>query len=721
LPKQTSSKRPALHFILGALFSAATGQAFLAWADQPWTLFPGLLGYALALFFLFRIPGSESPSSPKPLSPRLELALSLLILAVALGLRVYHLDSLPSGMHTDQGLEGQSAQRIAFEGWRPFFEVFNYHVPEIFMYYQLAVWFKLFGSSYQTFHVFFALFALAAFPLAYWTFRQLSGPRVALLSLFLLSAMRWHLIFSRNGFPTIQVPFYLFGALAFWVFGLKKKNPWMLLVASLFCGLGLYTYQSFKAVPLLMLALGLYELGINRQGRPVLRRNLIFFFLSVGLLAAPLVWYMARHESFGNRERELFIGKAVMEQKNLMPVLQVWAGTAMMFNRVGDENPRHNIPGHRMLDDITGIFFVLGFALALRRWKQRDAFYPLAGFCVMSLPCLLSTDIAHANRLLALTPFVAWFAASSMDSFWGETGVKPRFRNWALPLGLFLLLLVCFLNFKTYFVEQAGNDDCWKGYGPEQNFIGRNIETLERQQPGKYDYFLSPAYFGNHTVAFLGYPAGERMESLQIPAQLAPGGWPSDRDAVFVLEEGKLGLLNFLQNLFPDGKLDRLTDRDGRTLVYWFEVSRDSLKTLTGWKRGLQGTYIAASGWNGKPLVVRRDPVLNFTYKGDFPFTDYPPFRIRWTGTLETPRPGNYQFQVLTSDQAQLWLDGKLVPLEKPLTLTAQAHALRLDFEKDGGDAMALHLVWKKPGEDKWEVVPATAFGLTAQMRSSKF
>jgi hypothetical protein len=24
---------------------------------------------------------------------------------------------------------------------------------------------------------------------------------------------------------------------------------------------------------------------------------------------------------------------------------------------------------------------------------------------------------------------------------------------------------------------------------------------------------------------------------------------------------------------------------------------------------------------------------------------------------------------------------------------------------------MVLHLVWKKPGEEKWEVVPASAFG----------
>ena len=59
--------------------------------------------------------------------------------------------------------------------------------------------------------------------------------------------------------------------------------------------------------------------------------------------------------------------------------------------------------------------------------------------------------------------------------------------------------------------------------------------------------------------------------------------------------------------------------------------------------------------------------------------------------------------------------------MEKPLALTARAHTLRLDFEKENGDEMVLHLVWKKPGMDKWEVIPATAFGKTIQRPNDQF
>jgi hypothetical protein len=90
---------------------------------------------------------------------------------------------------------------------------------------------------------------------------------------------------------------------------------------------------------------------------------------------------------------------------------------------------------------------------------------------------------------------------------------------------------------------------------------------------------------------------------------------------------------------------------------------------------------------------------------------DFPPFRVRWAGELIVPRSGDYEFKILTSDEAKLWLDEGQVTSEKKLFLSAGAHSLRLDYQKWEGDFMALHLLWKKPGQENWEVVPATAFG----------
>jgi 4-amino-4-deoxy-L-arabinose transferase-like glycosyltransferase len=715
VPSRKVSNLPRILLVLGL---AALGQLFLAQTGEAWTLWPGLLFYGAALWKarpLFSISPLKQDPTPT-LAPRTEILSFVSIMFLGLFLRVFRLDSLPSGMHTDQGLMGISALKIAFEGWRPFFEVFNYHVPEVGMYYQLACWFKLLGSSYFTFHLFFALFALAAFPLVYWTFRQLSGPRVALLALFILAVMRWHLIFSRNGFPTIQVPFYMFGTLAFWLFWLRRGKPWALAVSALFCGVGLYTYQSFKAVPFLMLILAVYEYFLRREETKITREHILAFFLMVELVAAPFIWYMVKQGSFGNRERTLFILNEVEEKKSLAPVLNDWFGTALMFNREGDANARHNIPGHRMLDDVTGVFFVLGLAYAFYRRRERGGFYALSGFFVMSLPCLLSTDAAHANRMLAVTPFVAFFAASALD-FLGNRAQSFLKNRRAVPAALGILLAaLAAQNAYTYFVEQASNDECWRGYGVEQTYIGKKMGQLEEKQPGHFNYFLTTAYDGNHTIAYLGYAARNRTFPLLLRQMMGKNGLPSDRDAVFVLEEGKTGVFDFLKALFPGGHEERCLDKNRHTLVYWYEVPAVALRFFRGWPQGIQGTYINSLEWSGVPVAVRWDPVLNFTHKFDFPFTDYPPFSVLWNGRLNTPASGLYQFQILTSDWAELEIDGRKIgesPTGEPgkLELSKGTHRILVRYRKKDGDAMALHLIWKKPGEERWEVVPAAAFG----------
>ena len=695
--------------LLLALGLAALGQLLLSQRDQTWTLGPGLFLDILAFGILARRGRSPFPdASRRPLPLLVEGGLFVTILSLALFFRLYHIDSLPAGMHTDQGLIGQCALRILHEGWRPLGEVFDFEVPELLLFYQIAGWFGLAGSSYFTFHLFFVLLSLASFLLIYWTFRQWAGSRAALLSLFLLAVMRWSWVMTRNGYPSTQVPFYLFGALGFWAHGRKSGKEWPLYVSSLFVGIGFYTYQAFKIVPLLMFILGLRECLRRREET---LRPFFLYALVVFILVAPLLAVMSGRGNIGHREAELFLGTKIMAEKSLEPLKEVWAGTALMFNRSGDTNPRHNLPGHRMLDDATAVFFILGLAWAWRRRKDPDFGEPLLGFGVMLLTGLLSSDPANSNRLVSLTPFVALFAGVVMEASWTFSG--SFFKNRVVPIGLGVLLLggLAAQNAHTYFVEQAASPDCREAFGLEQTDIGKMIENMERLQPGQRNFFIEPAYFKSHTTTFLAYPARRTTFEFQ-PADWSAGNLPKDRQAIVFLEKDGSGTAGFLKNLCPEMDFSGCCGEDNGSLrLYVGTATTESLGKIKPWERGLKGVYVNASDWNTAPVAVRRDPVINFISKYDFPFTHTPPFRIRWTGKLDVPAKGEYGFQVLTTDRGRLWLDGKEVGREKTWPLKEGLHPLRLELEKDGGDALALHLVWKKPGSSQWEVIPATAFG----------
>ena len=708
LPNPGPTQHPT--FLWRTFLLAATGQAFLAQASRSWTLFPGLLlfGAAVAVLYYSFPDDAKKENKPKPLSLSRELFLFTFILLAAFFFRICDIDSLPAGMHTDQGLTGLCALRILHEGWRPFGEVFDYQVPEILLFYQLAAWFALVGSSYFTFHLFFILLSLAAFPFVYWTIRQWAGQRPALLSLFILAVMRWNWIETRNGYPSIQVPFYLFAALAFWAYWIKSRKKWAFILSALFVGIGFYSYQAFKIVPLLMAIYAAYEFFLLkkkiRNSRPFLS-----YFLIVLTIVLPLLTVMVQKGILGHREADLFIGTKIVQEHSLKPLWDVWTGTLLMFNRSGDLNPRHNIPGMRMLDDITAVFFILGLALAWRRRKEREGFYPLAGFGVMLLTGLLSTDPAHSNRLVSLTPFVAYFAGSAFVFFWNHS--KAAFKKSAVPaaIGTLLLAGMTAQNTLTYFVGQAEDPRCREAFGVEQTFIGKSIESLEESHPSNQHYFVDSFYFANHTVQFLSYPAHSDVMALNLQ-DWAGGRMPKDNSAILYLGSEKSGWVDFLKTLFPT-MLPPDKIQIGKISIYGCVIQKNLLGLVHPWERGLQATYLNATDWNGKPVTVQTDPVLNFTSKFDFPFTSGPPFRIRWTGSLEISKVGEYQFQVLTTDNAQLRLDGKSVVLEKPFRLATGPHKLRLDFEKDSGDSLALNFIWKKPGDDKWEVVPATAFG----------
>jgi 4-amino-4-deoxy-L-arabinose transferase-like glycosyltransferase len=689
-------------------------QCFLTQTERSWTWVPGLVLLALSFWNVGKIDVSAESSRSiisTEINPKLETFIFFLIFFLGLFFRLYRMDSISLGLHPDQGLTGLFALRILHEHWRPFSAILASPVPDALLSYLLAGWFGLVGSSAYSFHFFLVLLSLGAFPFIYWTFRQLSGSRTALLSLFFLAVMRWNWVEVRNAHDGAYTPLFIFGTLSFFLLASRKGKPIFLIPAAFFCGIGLYGYQALKTVPFLVLALAVFEFRRKNREIKISRPAVLFFFLLILGMSFPLLHYIAQDGSFGQRESELFIGKKILGEKSLRPLLKVWTGTAVMFNRKGDLNPWHNLPGHRMLDDGTGILFLLGLAYAWRIRKTREGAYPLIGFFILSLPGLLSTDIAPTNRLLGLTPFVAFFAGLG-GAHWGWTFLEAfqRKRKILILSAALALALVTVQNTYLYFGLQAKDPGYQEGFEPKPNQIGQAVDRLQKTAPGHFRYFVDPLYFHHPTVDFLSY--GSRKDVLEFDANLwAEGSNPRDKDALIFLADGKTGVAQWLQLLFPGGREERLSNPAGRPFSFYL-IPQEDLNRAKPWNRGLKGLYRNSTDWKSPQETTRIDPLLNFSSGRDFPFPNYFPFRIRWTGGLNLKLAGDYEFQVLTEDRCRFWLDGKPTAVEKPLRLSAGPHRLKLEFEKDGGYYTTLRLIWKKPGDKSWEIVPAQSFGI---------
>jgi hypothetical protein len=150
----------------------------------------------------------------------------------------------------------------------------------------------------------------------------------------------------------------------------------------------------------------------------------------------------------------------------------------------------------------------------------------------------------------------------------------------------------------------------------------------------------------------------------------------------------------------------------------------ETLFTLPWTGKGLIGKYYDNEAWEGGPRVIRRDPLLDFSFiqhldmfrvkVGNFPLpVNLPSFSVDWSGYLIAPSAGNYIFQVITSPRALFYLsidgDPVVVDGKTPRELTQGDHAIRIRLKELHPSNSQLILYWIRPDGQK-EIIPSEAF-----------
>ena len=717
-------RSPSPTFLMAAAIgSALLGQFFMAQKDSASSLFGGCFFYFLSVPLFVSSIRSEKKTGvlDAPLPPLAETLFFAGAMMVALFFRLFRLNFFPSSIFTDQAFNGWAALRILHEGWVPVLGDYDRSNGVLTYCYLLAAWFKWVPPSQVTYWLFTVIQGLLFLPLFYWAVRLLSGPRIALAALFILGVMRWQVTFCRNGHIAVQVPLFLAGALVGWLYGLKAaRRPWVGFMASALCtGAALGTYQAAKATLILMAVYATFEWA--RGGFPGKARAA--HLLPAVAVLVPFAWplladFLKTGDLTHRPDTSIF---PWIWQGGLSRIILQVSKTALMFNRSGDLEGLLNIPGHRMLDDVTGIFFILGFSLCLLRIFRREYFYPLAGMAVFCLPALLTHAPAGASRALGTTPFVAWLAALALEAFHKKlNSLNP---GAALKVGSLLAGLalgsMALENFYDYFVLEARNPQCrGDAFSTEGSAAGRAIARFGNG----YEYYMASHFYGRYDVLFLAYSQKDHLHPLDLPQDLAPPPPPTSRGLFFILDEGKGGVLEILRDLYPEGRMETYTDLEGAPRVHFYRVppaaiAADAQKARTFLSKpfGLKGEYFLSPAAKGPPSAVRQDPVLNFTFRNDFPVQGFPPLAAVWSGLLETPASGFYRFLGLTYDSAEMSLDGKKI-FSKGSTESADFflskgfHHIHVTFRKTSGTDTAFSLLWKKPGNNGFELVPYKAF-----------
>lgn len=614
-----------------------------------------------ALFILAMWPNRREGLKLVPLAPKVEWVLFGLIMVLAAFLRLYKLDTIPSGVFFDMGFQGYEALRILHEHIHPWEMNITENFPSAPVpIYVGAIWFIFFKNTQFNLNLLYVTFCLASFPLIYWTFRQLSGPRVALLALYILAVMRWNMIFCRNSFPPSLLPFFMFGTLALLLYGLRSGKRWAFITAGIIFPIGLYAYQTYVMYLVAVFLFALYECVTNWKAVKQNLPSLGMFALIFLLLSFPFFKPMFTGQST-SRFNNLSIFNKCKQEHSIQPLLVNLQYTALMFNRRGDPNPRHNLQDHRELDDVTGVLFFFGVFYALFRCWRRKHYYTLVGIVIMALPCLITVDPAHSSRMHGMTAFVALAAASTLSSFWGRLRALWGQRGeW-----LFLLLLAAPLafmakqNYQVYFVEEANNYASWAEFSIAESTIGKKCA----EWGDKYDCYVSGRYYGHYTLEYFDYFVHDHVKRMDIPdsfAALPAAG----RGLLFALEQGRSGVLGTLEQLYPGGEPEIDKDPTGNAYLYFYRVPPEIVDKA----RGLKAKFA-----DGTEAQIQRFP------EG----LPSGPFAATFTGDFYADMQGPYRFNLPAG--MNWWIAGQRVVPGKPIELQKGFLPLKIKWSAPNG------------------------------------
>ena len=462
-----SAGAPAASWLLLAPVSCAA--AALAWAAQrdpylmawalppmPWTL--GVV--ALGLLVTRRratAPGpkeAEAGETPRPW--RWAPAFLLSALALALAMRLVAIEELPWALWRDEARHGVFALQILEEGACP--PIWGHHVnlPALGLY-PFALALKVWGLHTWSLRTVTGLAgALTVLPLYGLAYRLTRRRDVGLMAAALLAVSSWHVSVSRFSFPTVFDPFLTLTGL--WLLlrardaGSETRRAGWAAAAGIALGLAMQTYHSARVAPLLAAALVFWI------GRPVRRASIVVpLVLAFAVVIAPLALYAVAHPAATNdRVGKVFLLRhAARGGEAPLAALDASLGRhLLMFHWRGDDNGRHHAPGKPLLDGMTGLAFLAGLALLLKRWRTDASRFLLVALAVAIAPSLLAVDGPHAMRSIGAAAFACLIAAKGALAL-------ARSTPWPRACALATVGLALVLNATTYFVTMPVDPRVW--------------------------------------------------------------------------------------------------------------------------------------------------------------------------------------------------------------------------------------------------------------------
>ncbi|PID52200.1 MAG: hypothetical protein CR972_02850 [Candidatus Moraniibacteriota bacterium] len=424
----------------------------------------------------------------------IHFALIGLIIVIAIVVRIYNIDSAPSGIYPDEANNGTNAYEAQLKNNYQWFYPDNNGREGLYLNF-MALCFKFFDVSFFTLKLPSITMGVLTVIGVYFLSRELfiSKPRIALFASYLTAVSFWAIIFSRIAFRAIiMLPILLFSF--YFLFRGIRTNKWHhFAIAGFIFGLGFHTYIAFRIAPaLLMVLLILFLIQNGKNFLKKIWKNLIIFILFAGISITPMIYTFHTHPEFLNSRTSdvsIFSQKDTPIMKTLTETISL---SLMKYNFYGDQNWRHGYPPYPTLEFFAGILFISGFFISITSFftylyrtfssNNQNKKFIIHGFLIAWFFAFLSPEfmtiesLPHNLRSIGTLPVVYIFTAFCTN-FIIE---RSEMRSHALyittsAITLTLLLWIGFFNIVKYHIYWSTEPAQAAAFNKDLTDIGKQI------------------------------------------------------------------------------------------------------------------------------------------------------------------------------------------------------------------------------------------------------
>ncbi len=410
-------------------------------------------------------------------------------------------------------------------------------------------------------------------------YRKENARWMALIGTSIMTALFAHVYASRMGSQYALSA--AFTVATMWLSWKALSGPHLAwsIGAGLVLGLSQYTYESARALPILVGAFGLVRIGqADTENRKQIIKHLGIIVGAAILAFAPLIVVYIRDPSVYVLHMQ-DVAKGVLSGQPSAVFVKVLKNYVRVLGGIsvqGDIMPGRNLVGRPMLDPFLSLFCWLGVILAATRIrKSRSSQLLILWIAIMLLPSALSDQAPASNRMLVVAP--ALTALASVGMTWTLRQVNqwlPNTNRWLFRRTPAILLAVMLIASQAksvydYFARWAQDPRLFDALAMGPRLVAdRAIELAETHQvylTPVSDPFIEPVYNLVLEDSSIKTLDGNTCSPLvDHPTQTVDYG---------VVTVSDHNTLPRLKSIYPDGhEFDFVAHPDGYAYAVFFRV-----------------------------------------------------------------------------------------------------------------------------------------------------